>query len=317
MTLLDEILELPYTEEHKLYYLIAPATGSNTLSVSFSGTTQYECNIVSYTGVLQSSPIETYRQESDLASVQNYSESITSSTDNCWAIWATRDYSGRVPTAGADTALVTYNDSAYATRLADSGGAISPAGTRTMNLSSTGGSGNWYTDILAVFKPVASTDVAVTPSAVSSTFGIPSPTITAVQNTSTASSVLSATFSIPTPTVTASKVITVTPDALSATFTIQEPSTDASGYITIVPSVLVMTVSIPSPTVTEVQNMTIASSVVSATFTTPASTVTVVSYITITPDAVSMTMSIPTPVIRGTYWQDKFSVPSKSWSDKY
>lgn len=153
MTAVAELLTLAYGEQHGLYYIVAPSTGNNNISVTFSGTTAYHAIAVSYDGVVQTSPIDVSRTETDTTTTQNYSEAITTTTDNAWAIWATRDYSGRVPTAGANTAVRQSEQINYGTVVADSGQAIATAGSYTMTLVSTGGNGNWYTDIIAAFKP--------------------------------------------------------------------------------------------------------------------------------------------------------------------
>lgn len=155
MTAVGELLTLAAGEQHGLYYVVAPTSGTNNISVTFSGTTAYHSIASSYAGVAQTSPINASRTETDLEVIQNYSESITSTVDNSWAVWSTRDYSGRVPSAGSNTVLRQHEQVNYGMVFADSGQAITPAGAYAMNLTSTGGTGNWYTDIIATFSPAA------------------------------------------------------------------------------------------------------------------------------------------------------------------
>lgn len=68
-----------------IYYLIAPATGSNTVSVAFSSRSQYTAGISSsYTGVLQSTP-PTYNTAQTASNVTG-SVSITPTASNSWVI---------------------------------------------------------------------------------------------------------------------------------------------------------------------------------------------------------------------------------------
>lgn len=135
-------------ERHGMFYLVAPATGANNVVLTLSGSTDIEVSAVSYTGVHQSSPIDATRTETGLETGTSYSEAITSVVDNCWAVWSTREYGGGVVSAGANTALRQQSLVYYGLLLADSNASITPAGSRTMELTK-GVSGNWFSDILA------------------------------------------------------------------------------------------------------------------------------------------------------------------------
>jgi hypothetical protein len=139
-------------ERHGMYYIIAPSTGANNVVLTLSGSTDIVGIASSYTGADQSSPIDATRTETNLETGTTYAEAITSVADNCWAIWGTREYAGRAITAGANTALRQRESTIYGIILADSNQAITPAGSYTMNLNADL-SGNWFSDILATFKP--------------------------------------------------------------------------------------------------------------------------------------------------------------------
>lgn len=143
-------------ERHGMYYLINPATGANNVVITLSGTSLsgIESAASSYTGVDQTDAIDATRTETNLETGTSYSEAITSTVDNTWAVWSTRNYSGVAVSAGANTALREQILVSYGMLLADSNAAITPAGARTVTLT-TAGSSNWYTDILVTIIPGA------------------------------------------------------------------------------------------------------------------------------------------------------------------
>ena len=139
-------------ERSNLFYLIAPATGENDVVVTLSGSSGIEGVASSYTGALQTAPIDVVRYEAaGLNTGTTYAEALTTVADNTWVIWGTRDYSGGTVSAGANTALRAWNPSIFGAILADSNAVVTPAGSRTLNLSNSI-SGNWYSDVLVSFK---------------------------------------------------------------------------------------------------------------------------------------------------------------------
>ncbi len=145
-------------ETHALFRLVAPATGANNVVVTLSGSTAIASISSSYTGVNQTTPIDATRTETNLETGTSYSEAITSTVNNAWAIWCTREYAGRTITAGADTALRQREATQYGIILADSNALITPAGSRTLNLDANL-SGNWLSDILVTLTPSANTSI--------------------------------------------------------------------------------------------------------------------------------------------------------------
>jgi len=141
-------------ERHGMYYLIAPATGANNVVITLSGSTGIVGISSSYTGVDQTTPTDANRTETGLETGTTYAEALTTVTDNSWVVWGTREYAGRTITAGANTALRQREASVYGMIVADSNAAVTPAGSRTLNLNANL-SGNWYSDILMSLKPSA------------------------------------------------------------------------------------------------------------------------------------------------------------------
>jgi hypothetical protein len=144
-------LTLAFNERHALYYLLAPASGSNTLAVSFSTSTPYACFLTVFNGVDQSSPIGATRTETGLETGTTIAEALTTTVDDSWIYWGTRDYAGRTISSGADTVFIDKENTTYGAISARSSGGA-PAGSRTLNLSANA-SANWFTDLLMEIKP--------------------------------------------------------------------------------------------------------------------------------------------------------------------
>jgi len=142
-------------ERSNIDYLVAPATGANNVVITMSGATSIEAVAASYTGALQTSPIDASRYEpAALENTSSYSEALTTTTDNSWVIWGTRNYSGVVVSAGANTALREQVLVIYGALFGDSNAAVTPAGSRTLTLTSVSAS-NFFSDVLVSFKPAA------------------------------------------------------------------------------------------------------------------------------------------------------------------
>lgn len=142
-------------EFYAMNYLIAPDTGTNNVVITLSGSAGIEGASGSYTGTDQTDPIDATRTE--VAGVENttsYSEAITSTVDNTWAVWCTRNYSGVVVSSGTNTALREQVLVNFGVLFADSNAAITPAGSRTLNLTSSTAS-NWFSDLLVTIIPSA------------------------------------------------------------------------------------------------------------------------------------------------------------------
>lgn len=131
-----------------LYYLINPASGSNTLAITRSTSTNgFYAYAASYTGVLQSGALDA----SDTGSTttgDTYADSLTSVTDGCWHLWFVGAFND-IPTAGAST--TARGDGVYTFALMDSNSEKTPAGSVTLNAALTGNS--YWANVIAAFKP--------------------------------------------------------------------------------------------------------------------------------------------------------------------
>lgn len=138
--------------EFDLYYLVAPSTGANNVVITMDISDASVGIASSYTGVSQTSPIDV-SGDGGPTTTTAYSQSVTTTTDNCWSIMVGGAYSGLAITAGANTVVRTQPEvSLTGTFLADTGSAQTPAGTDTIAVTSSSQS---FTTIMAAFKPVA------------------------------------------------------------------------------------------------------------------------------------------------------------------
>jgi hypothetical protein len=128
-----------------LYYLIAPATGSNTITVTASGTTFLQGTATSYTGAKQSGQPDSSNTNSGT------STSITASTtvvaSNCWLVMGSGDNVGG-ESAGAGT---TLRNSTNGNAISDSNATVS---TGSQSLALTISSGRWGAIIASIAPSV-------------------------------------------------------------------------------------------------------------------------------------------------------------------
>lgn len=131
-----------------LFYLIAPASGNNTLQLSWDGAaTRLVLSSVSYTGAKQSSQPDAFNTGTDTTSP--FQVSVTTVADNCWTVGAFVDNTDAVMTVGTGTTN-RAGSGAVSDVLADSNAAKTPAGSVTLECTGAGGGG---LQIGASFKP--------------------------------------------------------------------------------------------------------------------------------------------------------------------
>lgn len=132
-----------------IYYLIAPATGANTLSASFSTTSSNHAILgLSYTGAQQSGQPDATTTDRTSG---NATLTLTTIADNCWAVIG--EASGRAP--AASTNVTQRSAPGDGTFSGDSNGIIHPAGSFSMSL--TEASGGTPGRVMVSFAPLAGT----------------------------------------------------------------------------------------------------------------------------------------------------------------
>jgi len=119
-----------------LFYLINPASGSNTVSVTQSSADTITSCSISYTGAKQSGQPDA-TSSGGPTTTTSYSQSVTSVADNAFAVLYGNANAGAALTAGANTTIRNQPEVSFTGAfLVDSTAAKTPAGTFTLNVTS-------------------------------------------------------------------------------------------------------------------------------------------------------------------------------------
>lgn len=123
----------------QLWGLHNPAAGSNNVSITNNGFHRMSAVAQCYTGVQQSTTPDAVSGSTDTAI---FATSLTMSTttvaDNCWVFFAVRcANTASLPSAGTGSSLVGQHQpaSAESISLFDTNGAVTPAGSRSMQVT--------------------------------------------------------------------------------------------------------------------------------------------------------------------------------------
>lgn len=136
-----------------LWYLLNPATGSNTLAASFSNSDGSIIGGASYTGVKQSGMPDASNTNTGTLPLTT---SVTTVADNCWTILTVRP----VGTCSAGTGSTQReNQGAGGYAIFDSNGVIHPAGSTSMGVNGSVASAI----VMASFAPAVAATVNAGP----------------------------------------------------------------------------------------------------------------------------------------------------------
>lgn len=151
MTLVDKNQRGGSSRWTYLFYLIAPATGAHNVVVSASSSSYIESGAVSYTGAKQSGQPDATNKSSGTAT--NLALATTTVADNAWVLeWIVT--TGASMTAGSNTTLrLSINGGVRNSDFYDTNGAVTPAGSRTLNVNFAS---NGYAAITASIAPAVS-----------------------------------------------------------------------------------------------------------------------------------------------------------------
>lgn len=137
-----------------LYYLIAPAAGTNNVVISASASTNIIGTASSYTGAAQTGQPDASTVHAGAVPVTAYSKSLTTIADNSWVVSTTRTGNGHAQTADAGTTIREQPETTYlgGGSFWDSGGPVTPAGSKALGVT-VGAAENFLGAIMASFAP--------------------------------------------------------------------------------------------------------------------------------------------------------------------
>jgi hypothetical protein len=145
-----------YSGRMQTFYLAGVATGTHNLVITTTNhqTNSFYAHCVSYGGVDQDVPIESFQQQTDsnVSANNNVSVSLASLTDEAWVGMMVSDVRGRTVVSGASTTKIS-GCSDPQTDCFDTNGPVSP-GTTTLNFLATNGQDDFLTSVYAI-RPAA------------------------------------------------------------------------------------------------------------------------------------------------------------------
>lgn len=232
-------------------------------------------------------------------------QSITTA-DNNTTSWRTAAFSSNVTVTATSYALISwsknFSSSGGMSMKADSG---SLTNGRWYNFPSyTGSFPNPYTN----YKTSSDTNVSIyatytagggatnnteTPTSQTSTFSLPTPTITAVKNVTVSLSVQSSTFSLPTPSVSTATDVTVSNLLVSATLSLPVVSVSTTSNVSITLNNVALLATNPDPTVLAQKNVSTSVDILTNTFTLNPLTVITTTNVTVSPNVQTLNSSQP------------------------
>jgi len=139
-----------------MWYLVAPATGSNTFAMSGGTGNEHGVMLISYTGVNQSSPINTSLSTTKTGGTP-FNCSVTTTTNNCWGVLL-----GAVNGISASTNCTLQQSRQYVS-IFDNNGVITPAGSYTMTFTGSGGNADVLMCAIAPVPPPVIYSLTCTP----------------------------------------------------------------------------------------------------------------------------------------------------------
>lgn len=166
MTQVGKVNKPASTEWVYQYYLIAPATGTNTVTISFSGSPATARSVsTSYIGAKQSGVPDASTTNSNTAS-SSITTTVTTILDRCWTMLTAYTDGGSI-TAGSGSTVRGTNGSALGAF--DSNGQKTPAGSTSMTVTATAGTNSTimcsfapYLENVTITETVTMTDTITT-----------------------------------------------------------------------------------------------------------------------------------------------------------
>lgn len=130
MTLVDKVQRSVADRWLYSFYLVAPASGSNTISIALSAGSWVESFVLNFSGALQSGQPDAHGTNTVIAGT-SLSKSITTTANNCWTVGMMSLAAARVLTPDAGTNVVD-TDGSNISRSLDSNANITPPGSTSL-----------------------------------------------------------------------------------------------------------------------------------------------------------------------------------------
>jgi hypothetical protein len=130
-----------------LFYILAPATGTHNVVISLSGSEVIYATVATYSGVKQTTPDASTTNSA--AGATSVTTTLTTVADNCWTFLTGRTNQTQTAGTGCTARGTTNGDGGY--NLYDSNGAVTPAGSHGMTITTA--SSSFYGMVMASFAP--------------------------------------------------------------------------------------------------------------------------------------------------------------------
>lgn len=139
MTKISEFYETSSSSISSWWYLIAPATGSNTVQITSGSSRPLRGMSVSYTGAAQTGQPDAHTDRSDIAAATSSTTSTTTVADNCWVLIGGRTATGANITASTNVTGRQFGSEGNYFLVGDSNAVVTPAGnlSQTLNYASS------------------------------------------------------------------------------------------------------------------------------------------------------------------------------------
>lgn len=136
-----------------VWLLVGPASGTNNVVATLSGTGDRQGYAVSYTGALQTGQPD--NNNTNTTTATTITATLTTIADNCWAVMFLTNNAANLDSTGTNFVLRTTTDSSG---FGDTGGPVTPAGSLSMIASNGGNNAKWGANIVS-FSPAATSQV--------------------------------------------------------------------------------------------------------------------------------------------------------------
>lgn len=139
----------------KLWYIASPDAGSINIIATASASIGIAMGASLFSGVDQTTPIDATDTANEVTTTTSFTETMTTTNDNAFVFWGLLAQNALALTGGANTTIGSQPEaSAYGTAFAYSTSAITPAGSTSLNVTS---STQPFTSLMLSIKPFVAT----------------------------------------------------------------------------------------------------------------------------------------------------------------